>query len=314
MTRSNLTFRFDSFAVADQGSVSDVDLNTIRSPKGSTARVNENAVLTQELLARTNPFRSEFSIPVAMKELVDMGTLFKLSAKSFANLGGSAYLNYKFGWQQFHRDVQALHAITKTIESRIKEIKSLSKHGGVRRKIKLQTTRSNYSESNRPIQSAYNVSVRADVAGTLSCEIHGTVRWRWKPGFDVDLEKLQYFNIAVAKVFDLESPDPQTVWELIPWSWLADYFVGLSSYFGAHLGEDIIEPYDICIVRRTITKYQFSPVSKPSSITLSGSGQFGMTEYDRDVVTRGSFPAVRTGFLSRNQILIIAALIASFKR
>lgn len=314
MNRSTLTFRFDNHAVSDQGTASQAGLDNVRPSKASLARVNENLVLTQELLAATNPFRSEYSVPVSIKELVEVGAMFKIAAKGFAQYVGSSYLNYKFGWTQFVRDVRTLHGITTVIERRIKELQSLSKHGGTRRKVNLRTKAVYYSEDNRVVNSTWGTTVRAHVRGYWQCTTHGTVRWRVKPGLDLQLDKLQAFNLAVKKVFDLEAPDSQTLWELVPWSWLFDYFVNLSNYFGAHLGEDIIEPYDICIVRRSKSRFQFKPSSWPSSVTLTGTGRCGRNEYDRDVTTRGSFPAVRSELLSRNQLLVIAALIASFKR
>lgn len=314
MQRDTGTFRYNAFPVNEQGTASQGGLNNVRPVKGSDARLAENAALTLQLLAATNPFRSEFSIPVALKELVDVSTMFKLAASSFASYVGASYLNYKFGWTSFVRDVQTLHAITKTIESRIKEYKSLNEHGGVRRKIKLGRKRVNYSESNRLINSTYSTTVRADVTGYWQCQVSGTVRWRWKPGFDVALDKLEAFNLAVAKVFDLGELDSQTMWNLIPFSWLVDYFVDVNSYFASHLGDGIIEPYDICIVRESLSEFQFKVVSKPSSVTILGPGTHGRKEYDRDVVNSVPFPVMPTFLLSRDQWTVIVALIAAFKR
>lgn len=314
MTRSNLTFRFDKHAVSDQGTATQGGLDSVRPPRGSAARSSENAVLTQELLAATNPFRSEYSVPVALKELVDVSSMFKIACKGFASFVGSSYLNYKFGWTQFYRDVLTLHKITTALERRIKELQSLSKHGGTRRKVHLRSKSQKGFVANHLVNSTWGTTVRVDSNGYWLCSTHGTVRWRFKPGLDVQLDKLEAFNLAVRKVFDLEAPDSQTLWELVPWSWLFDYFVNLSDFYGANLGEDVIEPYDICIVRRSKSRFQFKTVSKPSSVTITGSGRFGRDEYDRQVVSKGSFPAVSIGLLSRSQLLIIASLIASFKR
>lgn len=314
MNRNTLTFRFTNHPVSDQGTASVNDLDYVRHPRSSPARFAENDALTQVLLERTNPFRPEFSIPVALKELVDVGTLFKIAAKSFSSFVGGTYLNYKFGWVQFVRDLKTLHGITEALESRIKEFKSLSMQGGVRRKVQLGYKEVPYFLAAKTIQSSWGVTIKADVSGDRNCRIHGTVRWRFKPGVDIKLDRLQQFNAAVSKVFDLGQLDSQTVWNLIPFSWLVDYFIGLDTYFGANLGEGVIEPYDICIVRTAESKFTQKVVLKPSTITLTGSGHYGRKEYSRDVWTKGSYPIVAVWPLSTGQMATIAALAASFKR
>lgn len=314
MHRNTGTFRYDAFPVNEQGTASQAGLNNVRPIKGSDARLAENNTLALQLLASTNPFRSEYSVPVALKELVDVSTMFKLAASSFASYVGGSYLNYKFGWTSFVRDVKTLHSITKTLESRIREFQSLNKHGGVRRSVKLGWKRVTYSDLNRLINSTYGTTVRADVSGYWQCQIHGTVRWRLKPGFDVALDKLQAFNLAVTQVFDLGELDSQTMWNLVPFSWLVDYFVDVNSYFAAHLGDGVIEHYDLCIVRESQSEFQFKVVSKPSSVTITGSSKHGRLEYDRDVVSSLSFPVMPDLLLSRGQWAVIIALIAAFKR
>lgn len=239
--------------------------------------------------------------------------MFKIAAKGFANFIGSNYLNYKFGWVLFLKDIQTLSSITTSLERRIRELQSLSKHGGIRRKLHLRSNSYSTVEADKAINSSYSTTVRATLSRSFSCTTHGTVRWRWVPGFDANLDKLAAFNLAILKVFDLDTLDSQTVWNLIPFSWLVDYFVDLDAFFGAQLGKGVIEPYDICIVRKCTSRSAVKVTSKPSSVTTS-DGQFGMSEYDRETATRGSFPAVRVDLINRNQLATIAALLASFKR
>lgn len=310
MNRSTGTFRFRNHQVDNPGFTSVGGLNNVRPAPDSAARVIENNSLALELLAKTNPFRYEYSIPVAIKELVDVASLFKFAAGSFAGMVGGGYLNYKFGWTQFERDMRTLRTITVAIERRIKEFDSLSKSGGLRRKVHLLNKSKAFFEANRLVQSSWGVSVTVDVTGGWSCKTHGTVRWRVKDGFTLNLTKLEAFNAAVSQVFDLGELDAQTVWNMIPFSWLVDYFIDLDSVFGANQGQMFIEPYDISIVRVSRSRFKQQVKSKTASISLTGTGKHSRNHYERDIVSAGSLTLPGISFLSRDQMLTVAALLA----
>jgi len=312
---TGVSFWFYNHPVTNVGTTSVAGFDSVRPARGTTARTNENRTLALELLATTNPYRSEYSVLVSIKELLDLGALFKLSAKTFSGFAGGAYLNYKFGWQQFVRDLSTLHGITTVIERRIKEFQSLAKKGGLRRNgVHLRAKSAEYYNAESVLQSAWNVNIRAEVTGTYQCQTLGSVRWRLKPGYDKSLHKLRAFNHAVKQVLDLRELNPQTVWNLIPFSWLVDYFVDISSYFGAGLASGIVEPYDICIIRRCKSRFRQKITTKPASITLTGSGYYGRNLMERDVVTLSSLTLPGISLLNESQMLTITALLASFKR
>lgn len=306
--------KFVNHVVANPGTTSEGGFDSVRPSKGSSARNSENATLALELLAATNPFRTEFSVPVAIKELIDVTSLFKLSAKSFSSMVGGMYLNYKFGWVQFVRDIKTLHEITTVIERRIKEFDSLERKGGLRRNVRLRTKSATYYNASSTIQSSWGVLLNAQVHGEYACETRGSVRWRLKPGVVSRLDKLSAFNLAVSQVFDLGELDPQTVWNMIPFSWLVDYFVDMNSAFGAVLGDNIVEPYDVCIIRKCRSRFQQRRSKTFSGGTLAGSGRYGRDTYDRDVITSFDFPTPTLSLLSFDRVVTLAALLAVFRR
>jgi hypothetical protein len=311
---SSGTFRFRNYPVDNQGTTGISGFDSVRPALGSTSRINENNNLALSVLAETNPFRPEYSVPISIKELIDLGTLFKISTSSFASYAGSAYLTYKFGWQQFVNDIKTLHGITSTLEKRIREFNSLTKKGGIRRSVYLKTVRSNYLNASSTIHSTWGVNVDAKVTGKYTCKTHGTVRWTIREGYDTSLTKLQAFNTAVTAVFDLGIPDKQTVWGLIPFSWLVDYFIDVDAWYTASINTKFIEFYDLCIVRHCESSFKQQVISKPASITITGDGVYGRSHIERDVVTSVAFPTSSIQFLNKNQMLTVAALLANFKR
>lgn len=314
MNGSGAGVLFFNHPVANLGTTSEGGFDNVRPSKGSSARNSENNALALELLASTNPFRTEFSAPVAIKELIDVTSLFRLSSKTFAGLVGGNYLNYKFGWKQFAQDVKTLHGITTVIERRIKEFDSLTKKGGLRRKMNLRSKSYDYYNASSTLQSSWGVVLTAKVYGTYQCQTSGTVRWRLKPGVISRLDKLSRFNLAVSVAFDLGELDPQTMWNMIPFSWLVDYFVDINSAFGAVLGDNIVEPYDVCIIRKCKSRFEQRRAKSFTGGSLSGSGRYGRDTIDRDVITSFAFPTPTLSLLTYDNVITIAALLAAFRR
>lgn len=277
-------------------------------------RTNENVQLTLKLFERTNPFRSEFSVPVFIRELTDLGSLFKLAASSFAGFVGGAYLNYKFGWVQFVQDVRDLHGIVKVLISRIKELNSLKKRGGLRRKVSLGRRRATATDSFVLLNSTYGWRPHADLTYEAQIEFSGSVRWVANRDFSADLDKLNVVHLAFQKVFDLEELDSATVWELIPWTWLADYFTNLGSYLRAGVGSVLFNPYDVCIMReyQCHTRAVVTDIGNATNVYGQPSGWYAYRS--RDVVTSlPSFPTIRFDIFNLSHWKIILALFLRLK-
>jgi hypothetical protein len=240
-----------------------------------------------------------------------------------AALPGSTYLNYKFGWEQTYRDLFTLAKITKQVESRIKEFNSLVKKGGLRRRLKLGTyTWSGAYFTNYPLVSDFYVGINSDWQARYTSKVWGTVRWRpkgYNPTDLIPVGPLETFNAAVTAVFDLGPTDHQTIWESIPFSWLADYFFSVSDSMLAVQESDVVEPYDICIMRhrssvKNIRGYQYNPGPNDDFHVSSGTS-YKVTKL-RKVFNQA--PAyedlLRFGWFTTNQAITVAALLTSLQR
>ncbi len=207
-----------------------------------------------KLLADTNPFRYEVSVPIMVFELLEASTLLNISTKTLFTMLGGQHLNYTFGWAQLLSDVKSLVKITSAIESRIKEFNSLVQHGGLRRFKKLyKGSASGPLSDPTDVWSTHGFSLKGQYRSAWASEVTGSCRWRPKRGKAVDINKLAVFNQAAKIVFDIQPADLSTVWESIPFSWLADYFLNIGDTLLALEGSDLVEPYDICIMRhRTV--------------------------------------------------------------
>lgn len=264
----------------------------------------------QKLLDRTSPFRAEFSIPVAIRELVDISQMFRLVGNSLLQLSGNAYLNYRFGWQTFLQDLKKLDNIVKLVDQRVREFDSLFRTGGLRRNIFLD----HYSHSDTFYSTSYmNSTFGVWIEGRpmfsdTRTKVWGSVRWIPKGNFRVP-EGPDRWRLAVQQVFDVGPVDAKTIWDIIPWTWLIDYFVSVGDFLGSNTGRLLVEPADICIMRETET-VQRIPVKSSAS---SGTYVVRAVEKRRKVVTNIGGPQVFGTLLSMSELQVVAALFAKWR-
>jgi hypothetical protein len=258
-----------------------------------------------------------------IKELAEVVTLFQIRAKTLAALPGSLYLNYKFGWEQFYRDLFQLAKISKEVERRILEFNSLVQQGGLRRKVKLGTFRKDHWLDSGAIGTDYYVGIYGTWQTHHTSKVWGSVRWRpkdSKPGSNpISPDPIIRANQALLAVLDQGSIDPHTVWNLVPFSWLVDYFTSVSDAMLAVQDSEKVEPYDICIMRhrtshKNIRAYQYNP--GPHDNFNVGNG--GCSKITKLRTVRNSAPEyedlLRFGWFTPNQAATILALLTSLRR
>lgn len=277
--------------------------------------------LVAKLLADTNPFRYEVSVPVMILELVEAATLLKLAQSNFLTLVGSQHLNYTFGWKPTIADIKTLSKITRSIESRIREFNSLVKKGGLRRKISLASGSKSKDEPWVPLYSNGWTSAWTQPHTSWKSKVWGSVRWKPNRTSPIDVTSLANFNEACKIVLDLKVPDASTIWEAIPFSWLVDYFLNVGDTLQAVENLDTVIPYDICIMReRTIVTSAGVNGSvevdwRNRWTTRNSSGKVTHTFKLRNVMNPTSAGDLLSfGFMTKSQATNVLALLLSLAR
>lgn len=164
---------------------------------------------------------------------------------------------------------------------------------------------------NQLLNSTYSTYVYGTVHVRASRKVWGSVTWKVNKGVRFPTEPIEQFNLAVKALFDLEAVDAETVWGLIPWSWLVDYFVDIGGLLKATNHSVEVSPHDICIMRRFETKVTETPTSLPAYATCT-NGLFTREWQARDVWVPGSYPAPRLALLSASQLKVLLALALRF--
>lgn len=298
------------YAAADYGG--DVDVRSaLYKTRGSLDRQVENNSYAIDLMSKANPFRTDYSIPVAIKELTDISSMFRFAGGALLNFLGGSYLNYKFGWEQFLKDLGDIQRAVDLISSRVREFESLNKHGGLRRKIWLDQRSLTEVTPNKPIQSSLIGAVqRAECRVTATMKVYGTLRWVPKTSFRAALDRLDKTKLALSVVFDIGEIQAESLWNMIPFSWVVDYFLAVGDFLSLLRGQDYIEPRDLCIMREYSHREDVYPGALVTSVAFS-KGFSTLKIKARDVWVPANVPPFQVRFLSGTQLTNLGALIAT---
>jgi hypothetical protein len=227
-------------------------------------------------IAQVIPTKSETDLAVTAAELVGGGLpkiigagLLKSQLKDFRKVGDE-YLNYEFGIKPLISDVQS---VAKSIVTAAERIKQLERDSGrlVRRRFTFPPR-----EESMVTTATGNAAVPAgwtytylwnSTAGNRRRTTTSFKTERWFSGaftYHLNLgerQRSQLYNAADnARLLLGVKLDAEVLWNLAPWSWLADWFgnVGDIATNMSHFSRDgLVMPYGYIMCRQTVRDEYF---------------------------------------------------------
>jgi len=272
-----------------------------------------------KMLANTNPGRAEVSAPVYIGELRDLPHMIK-GAGDFLiklrhakgrwhrqqllnNATPSQYLSYQFGWKPLFNDLRSLLTFQDTVDKRVNELQRLFAKGGLKRRLDNLGSGSNHSEVTQTISSVLGDLTRARLSKDTTVSMWGTVRWR--PAFVPKMrDNASLRKLAHKAVFGL-SIQAEDAWNLMPWTWLADWFSTCGDYLAASNNRIPSSPQSVCIMTNTKTTLRWR---RSESSWVQGGNSYATLETKQRNVPGVVLPTVDIDFLSLRQLSILGAL------
>jgi hypothetical protein len=275
-------------------------------------------------IALVAPVNPTIDLSVSLGELRNEGLpkfgsdFIKARCRKYNKLGGD-YLNYQFGWTPFVSDLRGAANNIRRSHTILNQYKR-DAGKGIRRQFEypLQETSSSElyhsSEGGNPLVSSIHLSS----FGNLYRTSYVTTR-KWFSGKFVyhipyDPDQIQYQYMMAGKLLGLKLT-PATVWNLSPWSWMADWF--------ANTG-DVISNISNYLFDNQVLKYgymmqenAYRSVFELKGTKLNGGGSCDST-ITLETVFQKRRPGNPFGFglkfsdLSEKQLAILAALGISF--
>jgi hypothetical protein len=232
------------------------------------------------------PTRSGADLGVFLGEIHEVPRMLKTSAKGFADLwrsmGGhrsnfapkklaNHWLNHQFGWLPFLADLRDLYKTTKSLDSKLKQLRRdngrwIRRRGTIGMESESEVlTEQDTSCGLYPIASSYLYSYpygssRVTKNFSRHSWFSGAFRY-WIPA----KPDSWYWNArAIAMLYGV-MPSPSLVWELTPWSWLIDWCADVG---------DAINNMDSIMFDNLCAKYAYVMCHTIRNITYSGQNNF----------------------------------------
>jgi hypothetical protein len=268
-------------------------------------------------IARSAPTNPAFSLSTSLGELVGEGipaivgsSLLKERVKA-ARSAGSEYLGVEFGWRPLLRDLQSF---AKTVKESERILHQYRKDSG----MKIRRGYDGKADTGTKLYQGNNIKVISNA--TLSATGTVTENWYEKQWFrgafkyhipvsDTVLGKFREWSSMSNHLLGWKVT-PETVWNLAPWSWAADWFANTGDVMAniSNLGTDGL-----------VLQYGYSMATRRREALIAGTtyARYGQSAYmTRKIMEewKQRRPATPYGFgvnlqtLSPKQIAIMAAL------
>lgn len=227
--------------------------------------------------ANSNPSAPRnVSWPTYVGELKDMpelvrrwGLLFmkngtlksRLRAAAKIKTLASGYLTWKWAVRPLVSDLAALLEAQRLTEERLRWVNKLQQGGTIRKRVRLRETVLTDSSS-ALLESAW-ASISATRVTRYTEVVWGTCRWSIDPAAQYfypgkvgipndNASKRDFARRLVIGATDVEGL--ATAWELFPWSWLQDWFLGIGTMIRAKNNSIQLVASNHCVCR-TLTSY-----------------------------------------------------------
>lgn len=278
-----------------------------------------DGALATTLMARTNPNRPHISLPAFAGELPEIPSLFEKVGRRLIKDGANTFLKYQYGWKPLINDMGNFLDFNKATQNRIGELRRLYSKSGLKRRITLQTDTVVGAESIVTIESGLGLLVRAKQQSVTQRKIWGTIRWLPTEIPNRPLTDAEYLDYARRLVLGLQRGTGLSdldfkalagdIWQIMPWSWLADWGANIGEYLDAHRNTAPVQATRINVMKHTTTwrTYRRNPGVHDAYTWLQG-GDGGLRYETKTRSQPSASLAASVPFLSPTKVAILGAL------
>lgn len=286
--------------------------------------------------ARTNPNRPSISLPVLIGEMKDIPGLLKWIGKDLIGMKavkrnyhqqvGNAYLAGAYGIAPLISDLKKSLDFQSQVAKRSDELKRLHSKGGLKRRITLFEESATGPKTRLSAYGQGNLSLYVRSQTKTTVKRWATLKWLPTSLPPVSPSDADYARQARSILLGMgpNSLDPSIpfwsggragndpwgaladAWELMPWSWLADWFSNTGDFIQSKRNAIPVTSSRCNVMTSRISTTTFTR----NDLINSVSGGTATTRYETKSRFQSSGPSISADFpfLSGHQLSILGAL------
>lgn len=226
----------------------------------------------------------------------------------------SGNLTWRFGIAPVISDIRSLLSFQEAVFKRFQYLERLRKYGWVRRRVGLGYDQRQTVDTGVPVlMQSQGAIVYAKEHVEYTLDTWATVKWQasWE-GVGPKLDRNNWLLAKRVCAGFTSYEALQATWELIPWSWLSDWFSGTSTLLTAMNNTVGARPVECCLMQHTLSQVTWYGWDKPTWVTIKGYNTAVEERKVRMVVNPGLFyfPTVCMPCLTAGHWSILGSLAA----
>jgi len=319
----SLLFRINSFYNPGGGLMSSID----SIPDTS---VEDWDYWFTKALANMNPNKPEVDVPLFLAELKDfprmlhnLGRWLKLSsgkskaykAKIFdefrhsvqsedrLNIIPDTFLSYSFGWAPLISDLLKLSDVHEKWEQRIRELKKMKGGNRIKRTLHSEDL-TDYETSSYFIWLFSTAHTNLEYTKSRESKVWFTAY----PTLLSDVPQQSDTSSMIKNLYGIGNASASTLWNILPWSWMIDYFYNVGDVLQASGGLLDWEYDKVCVMSYQKETYTYKNWGLPPGIEIGNKPMAVATSKRRRVRNHPTPTFARTPWLSQGQKSNLGAL------
>lgn len=230
---------------------------------------------------------------------------------------GSEYLNIEFGWKPFLQDLSDIIGAQLALN---KALRQLARDNGkvVRRRGTVSHTESSIVTADNGVCRLYPILANAHYASTDPSNFHGIImqkdwtRYWFSGAFRYWIPNIMKPDKQLALTLKLLNvvPTPKLLWDVLPWTWLADWFFSIGAILdnlSMNAAENLVMTYGYAMGTKGATYVAAHDAKLSTGQVVYATTSIDITHKRRIVANPFGFSATLPNLTNR-QSAILAAL------
>lgn len=274
------------------------------------------STLANKALANANPNTPVVDLPVSILELRELPGLLRdagriaLKRLDATRAGAKANLMGQFGIIPVINDVRTLLDFADKVAEREAYLIRLNSEKPIR--IKRKITEQTWDVTVTPVAWASNAENSATFNKIrLNYKTTSTYWYSVRAHLSVLLSQREIQSLAFRTTLGLDTVSVSSLWELLPWSWLIDWFSDMGDILAAHRTGIPFTYSHLNIMCKTEYRINgsFPSVRPTMSVTLANPDGTAVHKTRTPVPIVWAFPTLRIPYLGARQWSILSSLL-----